>query len=86
MNFLLKIGDVCIPSIHIKYILDIRTEPVKRKLNDWKQLDNYIDITHGKKTRCVVITSDYIFASPFSSTTLIKKLNSMNDNDIIEDE
>lgn len=82
MKFLINIGGGClVASNQIKYILTIDSVPINRKYKEWKEASNFIDLTHGKKLRAIIITTDYIYASSVTPETIVKRCG----ENIVED-
>ena len=61
--------------------------PIKRLIQDAKDLGRVIDVSCGRRTRAVIITdSEHIILSAIQSETIANRLdNSVDDDDEIED-
>lgn len=65
---------------------NVRSEPVKKVINERRERGMLIDLTNGKKTRSAIITSDgYVFLSPKMPKTIVKNIQSFDDDDEDED-
>ena len=61
--------------------------PIKRLIQDAKDLGRVIDVSCGRRTRAVIITdSEHIILSAIQSETIANRLdNSVDDDDAIEE-
>ncbi len=61
--------------------------PIKRLIQDAKDLGRVIDVSCGRRTRAVIITdSEHIILSAIQSETIANRLdNSVDDDDEIEE-
>lgn len=74
MKFLINIGGGCfVARNQIKYILAVDSKPIKRIYSEWQKSPNFIDITHGKKMKAVVITTDFIYSTNVTKETIAKR-------------
>ena len=68
-------------------IVSPESAPIKRLIQDAKDLGRVIDVSCGRRTRAVIITdSEHIILSAIQSETIANRLdNSVDDDDEIEE-
>ena len=76
-NKLINIGfDSSVPTDAIIAVIPSGSNPIKRKVDQARELNLLIDVTFGRKTRSVIFTkSNYVILSAISSETITKRFN-----------
>jgi extracellular matrix regulatory protein A len=68
--------DTFVPDDSVLLMISPNTAPIKRKIEEAKKGNQFIDATFGKKKRCVVIMKNgYVILSAISAETLVKRFN-----------
>lgn len=68
-------------------IVSPESAPIKRIIQDCKERGTLIDVTHGRRTRAVIITdSDHVILTYLQSETVANRLNNDGDELDIEEE
>ena len=68
-------------------IVSPESAPIKRIIQDCKDRGTFIDATHGRRTRAVIITdSDHVILTYLQSETVANRLNNDGDELDIEEE
>ncbi len=76
MQQFMNIGfDNMVSIARIVAIVSPESAPVKRLVQEAKEAGRVVDVTHGRKTRAVVVTdSQYLLLSAIQPETLIGRL------------
>ncbi len=54
-------------------VLNPKSAPIVRFRDEMKKENRIIDITHGRKTRSIIVTEKYILLSAISFDTIIER-------------
>jgi len=64
-----------VASEKIVAIVNPDSAPMRRLIQGSREAGRIVDATHGRKTRAVIFTADYIILSSFQPETIAQRVN-----------